>query len=275
MAERHDLHRHGLRVRRPADGAPLPGEGDRTGRGKEDVLRARAPAPAGRRASAAARGEAVRRPSRHRGRLRQADHRHAAPWQRHDPRRERYRRARGDEPLRRRPALAHLPPADHVALRDGARGRTPRAAGGGIHALSPGRRSARGVRGETHGLARGPGGLPGRCGCLPPFRRRRRQIGRRLHPDGPLLLRRPGDGSRSSPPGARGGRPVRTVDRAVDGLALSRCRAAALVDQGAGASARSVRTRLGGRSGVDHRGVRGVAGGRSQGRRGDRGARAL
>ena len=54
------------------------------------------------------------RRSRPRRRHRQTDHRDAARTFGHDPRGERRRGSRGDEPVRRRPEVARVPPADDV-----------------------------------------------------------------------------------------------------------------------------------------------------------------
>ena len=58
------------------------------------------------------------RHARHRRRAGQAHHRDAAAPDRHDPRGQRRGGAGDDEPVRGRSALADLPAADHVALRD-------------------------------------------------------------------------------------------------------------------------------------------------------------
>lgn len=81
------------------------------------------------------------------------------------PRGERRGGTRSHEPVRRRPAAARLPPADHGAHRHLARGRLSGAPGRGLRPV-PGGRCHRGrVRGEAHGLACGGAGLPGREHC--------------------------------------------------------------------------------------------------------------
>ena len=93
----------------------------------------------------------------------------------HDPRGERDRGARGDEPLRRRPALAGLPAADDVARRDDARARrSARAPGRGVRVLPRATASPRRLRGEAHGLARRRRRLPRRAVGARALRRRRR-----------------------------------------------------------------------------------------------------
>ena len=163
VAQQHDLHRHRLRLRRQAHRAALPraraGLGAR--RGRPTTSRRAVPAATPRRR--------CRRSSAHDDVLdlddvaRQADRRHAPAAHGHDPRGERRRGARGDEPLRGRPALAGLPAADDVAVRDQRSGpgcsstrprRSPTSARDGVAA---GR-----LRGEAHGLARGRGRLPRR-----------------------------------------------------------------------------------------------------------------
>ena len=84
---------------------------------------------------------------------------------RHRPRGERGRRARGDEPLRGRPALAGLPAADDVAVRDQSAqpGLLEHPAEAFAYYRRRGRRAGR-LRGEAHGLARGRRRLPRRGG---------------------------------------------------------------------------------------------------------------
>ena len=82
-------------------------------RGAGEAVPARGGA-AGAADGAAARGRAAR----HRGRARQASDLDAARAQRHDPRGERDRRARGDGALRGQPEVAGLPAARRLAVRD-------------------------------------------------------------------------------------------------------------------------------------------------------------
>ena len=164
LGQQDHLHRHRLRVRRPAHRAALPREGARVGPGRTGLVRAgpaHLPSPS-RRAAAPA---AARRPgeldledvlgkriieTRHHGRIT-------------DPRGERRRRARGDEPVRGRPALAALPAADHVAHAPpppgGISSSIPHEAFAAFRADGVDRR---GLRGEAHGLAGGGRGLPRR-----------------------------------------------------------------------------------------------------------------
>ena len=83
----------------------------------------------------------------------QADHPNPAPWQCDDSRGECGGGARGDEPVCRRPEVAHLPAADYVTLRDQRRARIAGAPGRGVRLLPRPGRAARGLPGEAHGIA--------------------------------------------------------------------------------------------------------------------------
>ena len=118
VAEQHDLHRHRLRLRRAAHGAALPGARAGVRAGRRDLLGA-GPAPA-----AADAGSAARR-ARARDDLLDIDDVLGKRIDRHPlagnvtVREENaVGGAGGDEPLRRRPALAGLPAADDVAAGD-------------------------------------------------------------------------------------------------------------------------------------------------------------
>ena len=162
VGQQHAVPRHRLRVRRPADRAALPREGDRLGAGRAGLVRAGQAVPARRPRP---RGRPRARPARRRRRARQARRRDRAPRPGHRARGERRRRARGDEPVRAGPALAAVPAAD-----DGA-GRRPRRAPDLLEhpdeafaAYAARRRHDARLRGEAHGLAGRRAGLPRRRG---------------------------------------------------------------------------------------------------------------
>ena len=121
-----------------------------------DLLRA-GPAVPGRRAAGpgALRPAGARRGARRRGRAGQADHPDPAAGQRHHPGGERHRGPGGDEPVRRRPEVADLPAAHHVALRDQRRAGTAGAPGRGVRLL-PQRRASRRSSAKRSTWARGP-----------------------------------------------------------------------------------------------------------------------
>ena len=154
VAQPHGQHRHRLRLRRQADRPALPGEGVRLGPGRADLLRAGPAVPARRAAGPGPVGAAgPRRGARRRGRAGQADRPDPAAGQRHDPRGERHGGPGGDEPVRRRPEVADLPAAHHVAVRDEPRAGPAGAPGRGVRLLpQPGRPAGR-LRGEAHGVA--------------------------------------------------------------------------------------------------------------------------
>ena len=138
-----------------------------------------------------------RRPARarragHRGRVRVPRRRDGVPAAGGGPRRARRRRARGDEPVRDRPALAAVPAADHEPGRHAARRGPARAPRPGLRRLPRGRRGRGGVRGEAHGLARGAAGLP--------LSRRTRLPASAVQRPAPPVPSGPGPGGRSSPP---------------------------------------------------------------------------
>ena len=206
MAEPHDQYRHRLRLRRPPDRPALPGAraGLGAGRPRSTASRSGRSLPDGPSAAGAARRATTARPRR---RARQAHHRRRAARHRHDPRGERRRRARGDEPLRRRPAVARSTCRPRWRRR-----RRPRARGCSSTPPRRSRTSARdgvargGVRGEAHGLA-------GRRRRVP---RRRRRAAR-------------GSASTGGEPGicyTRTGRPFFDGRRDLEGALLDRVRAA-------------------------------------------------
>ena len=165
VAEPHDQHRHRLRLRRHADGAALPGAGARRAspRRRPTPSRRGRSCPRTRQRRAADHAAARGRAARHRRRARQADHRDAAARERHDPRGERDRGARGDEPLRHQPEVADLPAADDVSRRRRASepGLLEHPAEAFAYYRHEGVPRGR-LRGEAHGLARGRGRLPRR-----------------------------------------------------------------------------------------------------------------
>ena len=130
----------------------------------------------------------ARRP-RHRRRLRVPRDRDGVPAPGRDPRRARRGRAGGDEPVRDRPALAALSPADHEPGRHAGRRGPARAPRPGLFGLPRRGRGRGGVRGEAHGLARRAAGVPVAAGRGRPLRRLPGP-GRRLDQDRPSVLSR-------------------------------------------------------------------------------------
>ena len=192
-----------------------------------------------------------RRGARRRGRARQADHPDPAAGQRHDPGGERHGGAGGDEPVRRRPEVADLPAAHHVALRDQP-GRGPAGAPGrGVRLLPQRGRPAGRLRGEAHGLPCGRRRLPGRGGGPGAVRRDHRGMRHRGHPHRAAVLqrRRPG-AARSSTGCARRSTAADLWSEAGHDLGVPGLRADAVVGQGPGTPADPVRRRGGGGLGV-------------------------
>ena len=160
VAQQHDLHRHGLRLRRPLTALRYPerelvsvpaprtyyepvrpllpeGQGDGSpGSARTTTCSTSRTSPASASSPHALRGTVTIREENAAG------------------------RARGDEPLRGGSALADLPAADHVAARDRRATRAARAPARGVRVLPPQRRPAGRVRGEAHGLPRGGRRLP-------------------------------------------------------------------------------------------------------------------
>ena len=136
VAQQHDQCRHRLRLRRQADRAALPGAGARLGPGARTYYEPARPflppedqAP---KLSAQQVNDDVLDLADVTGK-RIVDTRLGGRGD--DPRGERGRGARGDEPVRRRSALARLPAADDVAVRDQRRTGSPRAPGRGVRLL--------------------------------------------------------------------------------------------------------------------------------------------
>ena len=176
VAEQHDRCRHRLRVRRQADRAALPGTRVRVGPRAADLLRAGSPVPGARGPCAAAHGPAAeRRHARPGRRHRQAPGRDAPRGQGHDPRGERGRGDRGDEPIRGRPALADLPAPDDVAERNEPGAGASRAPCRRLRLLPHERRAEGRGRGEAHGLAGGARRVPRRGRRQEAVRHHRRQ----------------------------------------------------------------------------------------------------
>ena len=116
-----------------------------------------APRPAqGRPAAGPSSGRSPRRG----GRARQAGNHHRAPRPGDRPGAERGRGAGGDEPVRGRPAVADLPPADDAARARQHQARPAGASGGRAGRLPAGRGGPGDLRGEAHGLAGGRDRLP-------------------------------------------------------------------------------------------------------------------
>ncbi len=162
------------------------------------------PVPARRAAGPGPVGPAgPRRGARRRGRAGQADRPDPAAGQRHDPGGERRRGPGGDEPVRRRPEVADLPAAHHVALRDQRRAGPAGAPRRGVRLLpQPGCPAGR-LRGEAHGLSGRRRRLPGRGGGDGSGSASTTgELGHRLHPHGPAVLQRPGPGTPVPRPGA-------------------------------------------------------------------------
>ena len=233
----------GLRVRRPADRAALPGEG------VVSVPAERVWYEPAKPFLPAARSQARRTPrasptcstSPTCSGKRVVETR--APRARHRARGERRRRARGDEPVRARPALAALPAADDgpCATSHAARtcSSTPPEAFAAFRVDGVDRGD---LRGEAHGLARGRARVPRRRRRPGPVRRPGRYDRRGLHAHRPLVLRSGTDrtAARSAP---RRPDRSRAVGRAGRGLAAARLRAAAVVGEGRGPAAQPVRRR--------------------------------
>ncbi len=157
-------------------------------------------------------------------------------------------RARGDEPLRREPEVDRLPPADDVAAADDRPRGTARTPRRGLRLLPDAGRDAGRVRGEAHGLARRADRLPRRGRRAQGLRCHDGRGRRRAHAHGPALLPRARDGDGAARARARGGERCRIVGTLRDGLDLPRCRADALVGEGAGTVAHAVRLRRLGRA---------------------------
>ena len=112
MAEQHAVRGHRLRLRWPSDRPQISRTGYRL-RPRRPHLPPPGPAvPDGIRRRGRRRAPRTRR-ARHRRRVRVPGHRDRLPAAGRRPRRARRRRARGDEPVRDRPALAPVPAADH------------------------------------------------------------------------------------------------------------------------------------------------------------------
>ncbi len=147
VGEQHDLSGHRCRVRRLAHGAALPRAGARLGAGGAGVVRT----------GSAARARADRARAlgaRHRRRERQPLAGDGVRRAGQDPGGERRRRPGGDEPVRRRPALAGLPAAHDVAVLHLPTRRVPGAPRAGLRRVRRCRRHRGRLRGEAHGLAR-------------------------------------------------------------------------------------------------------------------------
>ena len=229
VGQQHALPRHRLRVRRAPDRAALPGEGDRLGARPSGSGTSRCkpfPSPATTWPPSATPDQLdLER------RAGQAGRRDRAPRPGHDPRGERRRRARGDEPVRAAPALAAVPAADDGAGRDLAPRRTC--------SSTPTRRSRRTpTLGVTHvsarrsTWARAPSCSSAATRRRTALRRDRRRDRRGLHPDRPLVLRPPTDRGAARPASAPPSTRRRAVGRARHRLAAARRRAAAVVGQG-------------------------------------------
>ena len=182
MGQQHDQHRHRLRVRRPADRAALARARARLGRRRSRTYYE--PAKPFLPPDEAAPAVDEERPpflldvddvaGKRIIETRLRAHRHG-------PRGERGSRARGDEPVRDRPALAGLPAADDGADRDLAPAGRPRASRAGVRRLPRRRRPAGHLRGEAHGLAGDRHRLPRRRRREGAVRRRQRRDRRDLH----------------------------------------------------------------------------------------------
>ena len=126
-------------------------------------------------APSAARSRAARRPQDRRRRRHSLARNHSRR-EGQDPGGERRRRARGHEPLRGRPALAHLPAADDVASRDLTARRATWSTQSRRSRSTPGWGvDPRRVRGEAHGLSRHRRHRQGPRRRAAPLRGRRRQ----------------------------------------------------------------------------------------------------
>ena len=147
VGQQHDLPGHRRGLRRAADRAALPRARDRLGPRRAAVVRAGPPARAHARATAS--GPCLRAADVI-GYPLAGDH---PRGQGEDPRGERRGRPGDHEPVRRRPALADLPAADHVAGRRVQAGRVPGAPRAGVRGVRRVGRHPRGLRGEAHGLA--------------------------------------------------------------------------------------------------------------------------
>ncbi len=253
VGQQHDLPRHRRRLRRVADGPALPRARARlgarqSGSGTSRPARSSPPTP-NRDASVFRIDDVAGTPLARDHPRRQGE----------DPRGERRSSPRGDEPLRRGPALAGLPPAHHVAGRDvdGSTGssstpsRPSTSTPAGASLASSARRSTW-VRGRSPSSR-------GTRASRTTLRSRRR-----LH----RCRSTPAPADRSSPTPTRVGRPARGPRHAAlrvarHRLAGARLRAAAVVGQGAGPH--HVAVRLGGCRGSAGA-ARGVGGAGGRGR---------
>ncbi len=139
VGQRHAVHRHRLRVRRRADCAALSRARSGLGAGAADLLRADPPAGRAGSGHRPARPTSSTSPTCFGKQVIET----AALSPRHRARGQRRGRARGDEPLRGRSALADLPAADDVAGGDERAGRLARAPRGGLRLLRRPRASRR------------------------------------------------------------------------------------------------------------------------------------
>ena len=168
-----------------------------------------------------------------------------------DPRRARRGRAGGDEPVRDRPALAALPPADHEPRRHAARRRPARAPRPGLLAPTAPRAWPRWCARRST-WARAPCcWCAGRRRTRPPASACPLRPGprRRLDQDRPAVLPASADGFAAGP-APRGGRGGRAVRRARHVLAAPGRRTGPLERQGRLAAQGPVRGRRRGRPGL-------------------------
>ena len=183
----------------------------------------------------------ARRPARRRRRARQADRHDPAARQRDDPGGERHRRAGGDEPVRRRPEVADLPAADHVARARRARepGLLEHPAEAFAYYRDAGRRRRSSARRSTWARGRSSSSAATRRRHASASASPTARLGDRLHPHRAAVLQRPGAGARAPRPGARRASTAAGLwDELDTDWVLPRLRADAVVGQGPGAAAR-------------------------------------
>ncbi len=242
MAQPHDQHRHRLRLRRQADRAALP---------ERELVSVPAARPTPSRSGRSCRPTRHRRSPRSRSNddlldledvARQADRHDPPARQRDDPRGERHRRARGDEPLRRQSEwLIYLPPTMSP--------RETTHSGRACSSIPPRRSPTSGERRADGGRARRSTWARAPSSSSAATRRPHAsasaslededgvcytRTGRRFFDD--LALERELLATRARRAGAESG--SGTIR---DGLGLPRLRADALVGEGAGAAAPAVR----------------------------------